>query len=541
MELQRAKRQKEQEEVERLQAEQREAERTQAELREAERQQASQPPQINAADISSLMVNRMSELAEAPQLDNELTDSLRKSLQSFFDNTTGIDREYLTKAATDFVVRMRDIEAQRIQRSEPDKRAAMSLIRRVGKIMSYLPDAIKQTLQVVTFNPEAPPMRDLPEDEAEFEEDEEQEEAEESQGLPSSGTPPGPPPPRNPRESSSTPRTGRVQEAVQRIEGPQISSIPATKWQGWKTKTGPTIADMEQSRMSPVGDPESEMADPELREAMMRSLHETRHDPNEPPLSGGASGSGGNIQQGASPLQAGTPNTQSDGEGSVIPNRPPRIATGVAAPQPAQLHSRPITPADVCLILEDRIKREKLRIAELVDKVTAVDQEFTEELNNLKQSKAKEQRQTEMAAIPRPPVRLSSIDPNTPGDVTPRVTRQSRSRPRSQRGVRGRSKADKRRRHPDSGDRRSTTRHKADPIMVTPPVTIPKPTVASIFLSGAEDLSSSCPTSQEPAQTVPQIFQSAGAALTTSGSAQATPQRGMAAGQSDPLGSTITK
>ena len=72
-------------------------------------------------------------------------------------------------------------------------------------------------------------------------------------------------------------------------------------------------------------------------------------------------------------------------------------------------------------------------------------------------------------AIPRPPA--TSVDQSTPGDVTPRVTRQS-SRPQSQRAVRGRSKADKRRRHPDSGDRRST-RHKADPIVVTPPVTIP--------------------------------------------------------------------
>ena len=175
----------------------------------------------------------------------------------------------------------------------------------------------------------------------------------------------------------------------------------------------------------------------------------------------------------------------------------------------------------------------------------SADQEFTEvdmnELNNLKQSvlgcqreleKAKNQRQVE--AIPRPPVRLPSNDPPTPGDITPRENRQSRSRPRSQRAVRGRSKADKRRQHPDSGDRRSSTRRKADPIEVTPAVTIPKPTVASIFLGGAEDLSSSCPTSQEPAQTVPQIFQSAGAALHMGGSAQATPQRGMAAGQVDP-------
>ena len=129
---------------------------------------------------------------------------------------------------------------------------------------------------------------------------------------------------------------------------------------------------------------------------------------------------------------------------------------------------------------------------------------------------------------------LSSVAKPAPEPTSPRVTRQSRSRPRSQRAVRGRSKADKRRRHPDTGDRRSVTRQKPDPITVLPPVTIPKPTVASLFLGGAEDLSSSCPTSQEPAQTVPQMFQSAGAALSTSGSAYTTPQRGIVAGQSGP-------
>ena len=74
-------------------------------------------------------------------------------------------------------------------------------------------------------------------------------------------------------------------------------------------------------------------------------------------------------------------------------------------------------------------------MAELVDKVSSVDQEFTEvdmnELNDLKQSvlgcqreieKAKAQRQVE--AIPRPPVRLPSNDPPTPGDITPKGTRK---------------------------------------------------------------------------------------------------------------------
>ena len=227
-----------------------------------------------------------------------------------------------------------------------------------------------------------------------------------------------------------------------------------------------------------------------------------------------------------SPRQANTPNTPSDGEGSVIPNRPPRIATGVAAPPPTTISGLQMTPAEICMIMEVRIKRESLRMAELADKMTSMDQEFTEvdmnEISDLKLSiqgcrrqieKAKEQRPVE--AIPRPPVRLPRNDPPTPGDITPRISRQSRSRPRSERSVRGRSKADKRRRQPDSGDRRASTRRKGDPIVVTPAVTTPKPTVASIFQGGAEDLSSSCPTSQEPVQTVPQIFQAAGAALSS--------------------------
>ena len=124
------------------------------------------------------------------------------------------------------------------------------------------------------------------------------------------------------------------------------------------------------------------------------------------PDTGGASGSGGTAQQRASPLQASTPNTQSDGEGSVIPNRPPRIANGAGIFQPYQQQARPMTPADLCVILEDRINREKARIAELVAKVSSVDQEFTEvdmnELNDLKQSVQGCQRELEKAREQRP-------------------------------------------------------------------------------------------------------------------------------------------
>ena len=58
--------------------------------------------------------------------------------------------------------------------------------------------------------------------------------------------------------------------------------------------------------------------------------------------------------------------------------------------------------------------------------------------------------------------------------------------------------------------------------------------MASLLLGGPEDLSSSCPTSQEPAQTVPQMFQSSGAALQAGGSAYPSPHCGIVAGQTDP-------
>ena len=488
------RRRKEQEEWEQRIADREELERIQQEVEEAERFQASQIRQVNAAEITQLMIGRMTDLAsrsQAGEAGSDLTESLTRSLQSFFDQTSSVDSEYLTRTATEYVSRMRDAEVQRIRKAVPDMRAAMVQIKQAGKFITHLPDAIQQILQSVKFNSEAPPMRDLPDHPAEFEE-EDVPFGEETQGVPSSGTPPGTPPPWDPKETFSTRRTGKVKETVQRFEAPPTSNVPAPKWHGWKTQTGPTIADMEQSRMSPFGEQESEMPDPDLREAMIRSLHETRRDPYEAPITGGASGSRATTHHLSSPQQANTPNTQSEGEGSVIPNRPPRIAV-----ETLQLNPQQVTSEDVCLALEDRIKKQKGRIAELIAKMSSMDQETTEadmnELNDLKQSVAGCQRSLEQArqgnpvqAVPRPPVRLTGIEPSPLSDDTPMERPKSRSKSRKR--VRGRSKADKRR-HPDSGDRRPSRRRKGDPKMVTPEVTIPRPTVASIFQSGAENSS----------------------------------------------------
>ena len=103
---------------------------------------------------------------------------------------------------------------------------------------------------------------------------------------------------------------------------------------------------------------------------------------------------------------------------------------------------------DQCKAVEERVSREKQKINELIAKVTAVDQEFTEvdmsDLNTLKQSVMACQRQidffkehqpTELVATPRPQVLLSSIAQSAPEPASPGVSRQSRSRPRSQRAV----------------------------------------------------------------------------------------------------------
>ena len=183
---------------------------------------------------------------------------------------------------------------------------------------------------------------------------------------------------------------------------------------------------------------------------MARSLQEMGHDPYETPVTGGSSGSGGALQshyptqaavtgapppQRPSPLQSATPN-QSDGEGSIIPQGPPRIAAAAAPLVPAQpvqpmvttpaetavatpvlLPQMQMSPEELCMTLENRIKRGKIRIMDLVERISAVDQETTNEdvieLNELKQFVADCQRHLEnvkeqrlVEAISRPPVQL---------------------------------------------------------------------------------------------------------------------------------------
>ena len=177
---------------------------------------------------------------------------------------------------------------------------------------------------------------------------------------------------------------------------------------------------------------DSEMPDTELQEAMARSIHEMRHDPHETPITGGASGS---QIPGIAPQQSvATPKTQSEGEGSVIPNRPPRMHPGNY-------------PSQVAL------RRETAKVQKILDKMTNMEVEFTEldrdEVNNLKQSikacqatiaRARENPSEELIPTPRPQVLPSSIvEPNQPP-----VRPLSRSRPRSLRRIRGRSKGSKR-------------------------------------------------------------------------------------------------
>ena len=147
---------------------------------------------------------------------------------------------------------------------------------------------------------------------------------------------------------------------------------------------------MERSGQQQASERESEMPDPELREAMAQSLQEMSRDRYETPNTGGSSGSGRaprtTLYQGVAPARADTPNTQSEGEGSVLPNRPPRIsAEGVP-----RLVPRPMFVADQRMVLEGRIKKEKPQIRALLNKMENMDQEFTEEdmhdLNVLKQS-----------------------------------------------------------------------------------------------------------------------------------------------------------
>ena len=175
---------KQQAEIERRIAEVDELERIQQEIEEAERRDR-QPPQANAVDITKMMISRMTDLAAESHIetaDNELIESLTRSLQQFFDQTTSTDAEYLTRTATEYVDQLRTAEAQRIRKGQPDLRAALITIKHAGKYINCLPNAIQQVLQQVKFNSDAP-SREPPEDQAEFEEDPPLDE--EIQGVPS--------------------------------------------------------------------------------------------------------------------------------------------------------------------------------------------------------------------------------------------------------------------------------------------------------------------------------------------------------------------
>ena len=243
---------------------------------EKERQQAAEAqPQLtlqvthcNAEDVTRLIINRMAELSQQWEVAEELISSLRSSLRPFFEETSGTDSEYLTRAAIAHVDRMRIIERDRIQRTELNSRASLSLIRHVGKIMKFLPDAITETLKRVQFNPEAPPLRNLPEDEAEYEEYDVDDGpvGDQPQGLPSAGTFPGTPLPMDPHElPMPISLIQRPQASTTSIQGPDPPNLPPNRWQGWKTQTGPTIADVEQSRRSPPVEHESEMPESAAR------------------------------------------------------------------------------------------------------------------------------------------------------------------------------------------------------------------------------------------------------------------------------------
>ena len=150
---------KEKAEVERLIAEREELDQIQREIEEAERLQSRQPRHANSAEITQLMIGRMAELAEqsqAGEAGTALTESLTRSLKSFFDQTTSVEAGYLTRTATEYVTQMREAEFLRIRRATPDTRAAMTLIKHAGKFITQLPTAIEQVLQAVQFNSQAP-------------------------------------------------------------------------------------------------------------------------------------------------------------------------------------------------------------------------------------------------------------------------------------------------------------------------------------------------------------------------------------------------
>ena len=146
------------------------------------------------------------------------------------------------------------------------------------------------------------------------------------------------------------------------------------------------------------------------------------------PCTGRSSGSGGAVV--APPvqpmrIQAETPPTQSEGEGSLIPKRTPIMHfTGIPTPAvpTTSVERPPLTAAEQYQLLGDRVMSESTQIAVMQQRMSNVEEIFTAEdmndLNTLQQSaieckKAmaclKSQSTAEPVAIPRTQVLQSEI------------------------------------------------------------------------------------------------------------------------------------
>ena len=164
----------------------------------------------------------------------------------------------------------------------------MQGLRDVKDIVDFLRQAISYVFKEAQCNPLArPPAADVC-DEAEVElvdvDDDDESPNPPQQSMPASVAPPDPPPPLP----------------------PWPPNLPPHGAQGWKQATVLSEADMANATSVAIGDDEDpDLMDNAPKEALGRSIIETRHDPFEMPKTGGSSVSGAPAQVTEVPVSRG--------------------------------------------------------------------------------------------------------------------------------------------------------------------------------------------------------------------------------------------
>ena len=231
-------------------------------------------------------LNKMEHLAGKGTLDDDFAKTLRHDIVLALEASAPAEPGYPTGAWIEHLTQLKASQSSRIKSLGLDLKAKMKAMKEMKDVMEFLPQAVSEVFSEVQYNPLARPLSADVCDEAEMEIIEVDEDEEDP--IPSQEPFLIPDPPR------------------QILYGHQtclLRSVASSGAQGWKQATMVCEADLANAGVPVEDDEDPDLMDDDLKEALGRSVLDTRHDPFETPNTGGSSGSGGPAQASEVPDQ----------------------------------------------------------------------------------------------------------------------------------------------------------------------------------------------------------------------------------------------